>query len=181
VRRVDADFERLQPIAIPVALERERIFLRGDEAVEVWKSRRLAGAQIGEQHAALLHHRAGAQANVLAQAAARRLCRGVDALAIGVVQPAVERAAQAGVLESAVGEVRAAMRAMALDQPISILRFEKNQIFSEDGHGLDRPLALHLVHHRDRLPIAPKQLPRRRARADAGHQLVLLLADHSSR
>src|SRR5205807_3245411 len=73
VRRVDADLERLQPVAIPVALERERVLRRRDERVEMRERRRLALAEIGEEDAALLDDRIGAQTDVLAQAATFRL------------------------------------------------------------------------------------------------------------
>jgi len=55
---------------------------------------------------------------VLAQAAALRLGRRLDAFSARVVEPAVERAAQPAVFEPAVGEVRAAVRAVAVDQPV---------------------------------------------------------------
>ena len=62
VRRIDADFERLQPVAVDVALERERIGVGRDEAVDLGKRRRLAFAEIGPEDAALLDHGIGALA-----------------------------------------------------------------------------------------------------------------------
>jgi hypothetical protein len=118
---------------------------------------------------------------VLAQTAACGLGGRFDALAGRVVQPAVERTAQAAVFEAAVGEVRAAVRAMAFDEPVLVLILEKNQVLSEDPDRLHRALALHLVHQRNRLPVAAQQLPRRGTGPDARHQLILLFADHSSR
>jgi hypothetical protein len=53
----------------------------------------------------------------------------------------------------------------------------KHEIFKR-GARLHRPLALHLVHQRHRLPVAAQQLPGWRPWADARHQLVLLAADH---
>ena len=81
VRRVDADLERLQPVAVPVALEREGVGVGRDEAVELRKRRRLAFAEVGEQDAALLDHRIGDRLDVLAQPAAFGLGRRLDALA----------------------------------------------------------------------------------------------------
>ena len=43
VRRIDADLERLQPVAVDHALEGEGVGGRRDEAIELRKCRRLAG------------------------------------------------------------------------------------------------------------------------------------------
>ena len=52
MRRIDADFQRLQPVAVDLALEREGVAVGRDEAVDLRKRRRLAFAQIGPQDAA---------------------------------------------------------------------------------------------------------------------------------
>ena len=114
MRRVDADLERLQPVAVPVPLEREGVLVRRDEAVEARKRRRLAGAEIGEEDAASFRHRIRAQPDVLAKAASRGLGGRLQALAADVVKPAVERAAQTAVLQPAISEIRAAVRAVPL-------------------------------------------------------------------
>ena len=67
VRRIDADFQRLQPVAVHVALERKRVAVRRDEAVDLRKRRRLALAEIGQDDAALLDHGIGALLDALAQ------------------------------------------------------------------------------------------------------------------
>ena len=119
--------------------------------------------------------------DVLAQPAALRLGRRLDALAGGVELPAVERAAQAVGLDAAVGQVGAAVRAVALHQAIPEFCLVQDEVLGEKPHRLDRPLALHLVHQRHRLPVAAQQLAGRRARPDARHQLVLLAANHATR
>jgi hypothetical protein len=48
VCRVDADFQRLQPIAVDHALEGEGVALRRDKAIELRERRRLARSQIGK-------------------------------------------------------------------------------------------------------------------------------------
>ena len=48
VRRIDADFQRLQPVAIDHALERERVRAGRDKAIEMRKFRRRGGTHIGE-------------------------------------------------------------------------------------------------------------------------------------
>src|SRR5207302_6897438 len=93
VRRIDADLERLQPVAVPVPLERKGVLLRRDEAVEVWERRRFAGAEIGEEDAASFRHRIRAQPDVLAKAVARGLGGRIEAFAADVVDPDVERKA----------------------------------------------------------------------------------------
>ena len=60
MRRVDTHFQRLQPVAVPVALESECVRVGRDKAVEVRERRRFAGAEVGEERAALLDHRAAA-------------------------------------------------------------------------------------------------------------------------
>jgi len=67
VRRIDADFERLQPIAGPVALEREDVAVGSDKAVELGKGGRSALAQISPEDAALLDHWIGALLDALAE------------------------------------------------------------------------------------------------------------------
>ena len=69
VRRIDADFQRLQPVAIDVALEREGMAVGRDEAVDLRKGRRFAFAEISPEDAALLDHRIGALLDALAQLA----------------------------------------------------------------------------------------------------------------
>ena len=49
--RVDADLQRLQPVAVPVALEGEGVGARRREAVEVRKRGRLPGAEPGKEDA----------------------------------------------------------------------------------------------------------------------------------
>src|SRR5450631_2807820 len=95
VRRIDADFERLQPVAIDVALERKRMAVRCDESVDLRKRRRLAFAKIRPEDAALLDHGIGALFDALAEVRVLWLRRRLDALAGRVEQPAMERAAQA--------------------------------------------------------------------------------------
>ncbi len=113
MRRIDADLQRLQPVALDQALEGEGVVVGRDEAVEMRESRRLARPHIGEQDAALLDHRIGFLADIGAEIAAVRLGRRLQALAVDIELPAMERAAQAVGLKPAEGEVGAAMRTAA--------------------------------------------------------------------
>ncbi len=151
-----------------------------DEAVEVREGRRLARPHIGEQDAALLDHRIGLLADIGAHPAALGLGRRLQALALDVEQPAVERAAQAAVLQPPEGQIGAAMRAGALDQAVAALVVaEQHQAFAQQAHRLDRPVAGKLVDQRGRLPVAPHQGAGRRGGAGAGDQVVLLGAQHA--
>ena len=180
VRRIDADLERLQPVAIDHALEREGVAVGGDEAIEVRERRRLARPHIGEQDAALLHHRIGLLLDVGAEVGAVRLGRRLQALAFDVEQPAVERAAQAAVLQPPVGEIGAAMRAGALDQAVAALVVaEQHEAFAQQLDRLDRPVgARKLIDQRHRLPVAAHEPAGRRARTGAGDEVVLFLGEH---
>ncbi len=60
MRRIDADFERLQPVAVDVALERKGVAIGRHKAVDLRKRRRLAFAQIRPEDPALLDHRISA-------------------------------------------------------------------------------------------------------------------------
>ena len=100
-------------------------------------------------------------------------------LPFDVEQPAVEGAAQAAVLEPAVGEIGAAMRAVAADQAVAaLLVAEEHEVLAEQPDRLDRAVAGKLVDQRRRLPVAPHQAARRRARPGAGDEIVLLRAQH---
>ena len=72
VRRIDADLERLQPVAVDQALEGEGVRARRQEAVEVGEGGRLAFAEIGEDDPVLHHDRIGALAHALAEHASPR-------------------------------------------------------------------------------------------------------------
>ena len=179
VHRVDADFERLQPVAVDHALEGEGVAVGRDEAIEMRERRRLARPEIGEQDAALLDHRIGFLPDVGAEIAVVRLGRRLQAFAVDVEQPAVKGAAQAAVLQPAIGEIGAAMRAVAADQAVAaFVVLEDHEVFAEQPHRLDRAVAGELIDQRGRLPVAPHQVAGRRAGRGPGDEIVLLRAQH---
>src|SRR6266566_7591021 len=136
MRWVDADLERLQPVAAHVALECEGVAIRRDKTVDLRKGRRLAFAEIGPEDSALLNHGVSALRDVLAQRRILRLRRRFKALARDVVQPAMKSTTQAAVFQAAEGKVGAAMRAMALDQAVtSLLIAKQHQILAEHFDG----------------------------------------------
>src|SRR5512144_392111 len=136
VHRINPDLERLQPVAVDHTLERERVAVRRDEAVEMRKCRRLARSEISEQDAALLHHRIRFLLDVAAEIAVVRLGRRLKTLAVYVEQPAVEGATQAAILKPAICEIGAAVRTSPADQAVAaFVIFEKHQVFTEQPDG----------------------------------------------
>ena len=90
-------------------------------------------------------------------------------MAVDVEQPAVEEAAQAAVLEPAVGEVGAAVRAVAVEQAVpAALVAEQHEVLAQQAHRLDRALGRQLVDQRHRLPVVAHQRAALGARPDAG-------------
>ena len=177
MHRVDADFERLQPVAVDHALEGEGVGGRRDEAVEIRKCRRLARAEIGPQDAALLDQRIGFLLEVGAEIAVVGLGGRLQDFAIDVEQPAVKRAAEPAVFEPPISEVGAAMRTTAADQPVAALVVrERDQVLAEQPHRLDRPVARQFIDQRGRLPVAPHQRARGSAGPGASNEIVLFRA-----
>ena len=64
---IDADLERLQPVALEQTFEGESIGVRRGETIEFRKCRRLAFAEIGPENSTLLHHGIGALPDPAAQ------------------------------------------------------------------------------------------------------------------
>src|SRR5206468_2207685 len=142
MRRVNTDLQRLQPVATPMPLECKGVAVGRDEGIDLGKGRRLAFAEIGPEDAGLLDDGVGALLDALAELRTNRLRRSFDALAGRVEQPAMKGAAQPAVLEPAEGEVRATMRAVAIDQAIAaLLVAEQHEVFAEQFDGPQRPRA----------------------------------------
>ena len=181
VRRIDADFECLQPVAADVALECEGVAVGRDETVDFREGRRFAFAEIGPENAALLDDRIGALLDAAAEFGILRLRRRLQALAGGVKQPAMKGATQPAVLEPAESKVGAAVGAVALDQAVaSSLIAKQHEIFAEQFHRAHRPRPLEFVDERRRLPVHPHQSAARVFRPGTGDQVVLFLAHHGA-
>src|SRR5271168_3759812 len=116
---IDADLERLQPVALDQSLEGERVLVRRREAIEFVKRRRLALADEPEQNAVLHRDRVGGLPQVLAHPRGTRFGGRLQTLAIDVEQPAMKRATQAAVLESTEGQIGAAVRAVAVEHAVA--------------------------------------------------------------
>ena len=91
----------------------------------------------------------------------------------------MEGAAQAAILQTAEGEIGAAMRAVAVDQAVAaFLVAEQHEVLAEQLDRPDRPRSLQLVDQRRRLPVHPHQLAAGVLAAGAGDQVVRFLAHH---
>src|SRR5258707_11885894 len=137
---------------------------------------------IGPQQAcAFLHRISGGRAALLRPRA------GIDEIVIGLLdaapafvhEPAVVVAADAGRFDKAVGEIRASMRAVAVEQPeTSALVLIEHEILAHQPNGLDRVL-VEFARAADGHPIAAQQLSHRSPRSDLGEKAVFLGAQHA--
>jgi hypothetical protein len=128
---------------------------------------------------ALLDHRVGRLLDAAAQLAGGGLGGGLQAVALGVEQPAVEGAADAAVLEPAKCEVGAAVWTVAVEHAeLAALVAEQDEVLAHELHGLDWARARQLVGQGHRLPVAAQQLAGGGVASDAGDEIVLLGADH---
>src|SRR5690606_40254705 len=66
-----------------------------------------------------------------------------------------------------------------LHESVAVLMLEKHERLAQKLHRLHGPRALQLLGERHWLPVLAQQLSGRRTLADAGHSIVLLLADRS--
>src|SRR5580658_7808275 len=153
---IDANFERLEPVARDMSLESEGVGVGRDETIKVRKRRRLAGSQIGEQDAVAFANRISLVPNLGVKSAPFRLGRRLETFPADVKQPSVERAAQPSVFEPSEGQVRAAMRTGAVDQSVAALLVAKqHQVLTKELDRLDRPLRRQFFKQRGRLPVKP--------------------------
>ena len=103
------------------------------------------------------------------------LGRGVQAVAVPVIFPAVVEAAQPVFLDAAVVEARPAMAAVLGDQPRLARRVAKeHQILAQDAYRLCAERVFRqLGGRRDRLPVTAHQLAHGGARSDLGQACIL--------
>ena len=183
VRRVDADLDGLQPVAMPQALEGEAVARWRGEAIESRQGRWCAASitQPRKEHAALLHHRVAALLDARAQRRACGLGRRLQTRTCGIELPAVEGAAYAVAFEAREAQIRAAVRAVAIEQsPAAGIVAKEHEVLAEHTHRLHRAMRharveprIELVEQGHRLPVRAQQCTAWRAGADASDELVL--------
>jgi hypothetical protein len=90
-----------------------------------------------------------------------------------VDEPAVIVAADAFLLDETVGEVGAAVRAVAVEQAVVAREIlEQHKVFAEQAHGLDR-IGVEFARAGNRHPVAAQQIAHWCAGTDAAQQFVL--------
>ena len=174
MHRVDGVLLALKPVARHVGEHDLAKAVAPGERLPHRQFRRRQRAQIGEQQAGAFLDRIG-----LGLAAGLRRFRiggvfiGLFEAAAGLVdQPAVIAAADAGLLDPAVGHVGAAVRTVAVDQAVTAAAVAvEHEVLAHQADGLDR-VGVELAGAGDRLPIAAQQFAHRGAGSDAGEHLV---------
>ena len=172
---VDADLQCLQPVARPQTFEREHVRRGRGEAVERGKRRRLARSKVSPDNAGALDTRIGGLAHLEVERAAGWFGGLLQTGAGGIVQPAMERAAQTAVLATGEGQIGAAMRAMAVQQAVASGGVaEQHEVLAQQANALHWARRVEFLGQRGRLPIAPHQRAAGGAGAGFGDQFVLL-------
>ena len=174
MHRIDGVLLALKPVARHVGEHDFAKAVLPGERLPDRQLRRRQRPEIGEQQAGAFLDRIG-----LDLAAGLRRLRtggvlvGLFEAAAGLVhQPAVIAAADAGLLDPAIGHVGAAMRAMAVDQAVAAAAVAvEDEVLAHEADGLDR-MAVELAGAADRLPVAAQQFAHRRAGADLGEHFV---------
>ena len=122
---------------------------------------------IGEDQSVELLHGVPGLAHAIALEAAFGLARLLEAMALGIEQPAVVAAANAAVLDAAVIERRAAVAAVRLHQPRPPAPVtEQDEVLAQHADGFRRRAGI--GDEADRVPITPQQFAHRLAASDLG-------------
>src|ERR1700722_4531771 len=135
--------------------------------VPVGQQRRRLGPQVNPKEAGFLLYLVRLDANLVPETTLRMQCllkRLMKASAGVVEQPAVVIAAQAALLDEAVRQVRAPVRAVLVDEPVvPALIAVQSQVLAQDAHRLHGLLA-ELRRTRDGMPVTPQQFSHRSRR-----------------
>ncbi len=180
MRGVDVAFQRLQPVALALGERDGEIAFRQQRRLDLRHRRRLGAlAHVDPDHAGAFGDLVGLGVHLLPEILLRRQVRHVDAVAVGVVFPAVIDAADAAVLVASVEQRRAAVRAAMVhhaDAPRAVA--ERDQFFPQQ-HQPQRIAAGHDFRRlRGRQPVLPHQIAHHRAWADSGELLALDRVGH---
>ena len=145
-------------------LRDEALVVGNLEKLIVRQQRRLAGADIGEDHAADLAARKGRLAKVIAMLTAVGLAGLFENLAVHVIKPAMVNTAQPAVFQPAVGQIGAAMATMRFEHADTPFVVAKNrQLLTHQCYRHRRAVGFQLFRQRHRLPIAAQEFAARRA------------------
>ena len=118
----------------------------------------------------------GLELDFVAEGAVLRLSRRLEAVALGVVQPAVVGTGDAPLFDAAVEEGSAAMGAGVLDKAdTAALVPKEDEVLAEDADERGRVLVRDFVDGGNGVPVAAKPLTGGRARSNLGKEIVLFL------
>lgn len=187
MRRIDADFERLQPIAIPKPFEGERMRFRRNETIERRACRGFDGrVKPRPNHTTLFNNGIRRLPNAFTQSRALRFAGCGDALPVRAELPSMKRATNAAALICALQptkcQIGTAMRTRAIKQRVlpSQRITKQNKVLSQRTHRLRRPRTharikrrIEFSGQRNRLPITAQQRAARCCRANASKTFVL--------
>ncbi len=181
---VDGILLGLQPVAGHLGEDDLDEAVLPAERLPVRQAGRGIGAHVGPQEASERTHRIGLDGDLVPVAGL-----GIGDVVVGLLeaapvrpeQPAMVVAAQAAGLDIAIAQVRAAVRAMAVDEAEGARQvLEQGEILAQEADR-PRPRRLELAGGPDRVPIAAQVIAHRRARTHLGEPLIDSLTDHPGR
>ena len=153
--RINPDFERLQPVAVDQPLKGKDMAFGCDKTVKLRESRGLTFAKIGEYDAIFFNNRVRFLVNSRPQRTALGFRRSLEALALRIKQPAMERATQPAIFKPTEGEIRATMRTVPVQQSqFSRLVAKQNEILPQKPDRPDRALRGQFFRQCGGLPVA---------------------------
>ena len=172
---VETTLERLEPVAFLDVPRDVAMRVRNRGPFEVGESGLfLRRSHVGPHDAAALDARVGSDADLVHEAAAGRLARHVDALALDVEFPAVIDAAQPAFLVAAEEQGRRAMGTALVQQPDAAGGVaERDQPLAQELDADRRAVGLgKLLGEQRRYPIAPHEIAHRRSRTGPRQQII---------
>ena len=182
--RINAAFHRLQVVVFLQPLGHITLRVGDHGPLELGRRRHVGGRpHIGPDDAAALDAGIGLQLDPGAQIAARGLGGNLNALARGVVFPAVVGAADAALFIATEPQRHTPVRAELVDHA------QASGAVAKGNHALGQQLQAHWRAVRKReflgqqrgLPVAPKKLAHRGAGAGLGQEVVLFGFEHLRR
>src|SRR5438876_478695 len=150
---IDVTFKRLQIVALHEGLLQIAAIWRCGQEFVVRQQWRLAPAHIGEQKTGALDEGIGEVANFVLVLTFRWFGRLLQAASVDVVKPAMIEAAQPAILDPAVAEIGAAMRAVETEQArAAAIVAKQDQVLAKDFDRHRRRTGQKLVGERDWMP-----------------------------
>jgi hypothetical protein len=154
VDRINTYFQRLKPVALQVPLESEGVFFRRLETIDLRQRGHLATPHKGKNHAVTLNTRITVLLNISEVHTALGFSGLFQTMAIRIEKPAMKRATEAAVFQTAKAKVCPAVRAVSINQSQgSLLIAKKNKPFTQDCYCRQRTISDQFLRQRYRLPV----------------------------